>query len=142
MDPRVGAGAGPPGHGAGAVGGRGRPARGGAPRRGGPEDADAAAFAAAHRLRGLKLGLGQDPAAPDGLLLGLPGQRAVAVSRFGYEVWLWGQRTPTLWSACERIAQARAAEVLPELIESLHPLLAAAVAYLDIADDPVSGDAY
>ena len=107
----------------------------------GPEEADAAAFAAAHRLRGLKLGLGEDPAAPDGVLLGVPGQPAVAVSRFGYDVWLWGQRTPTLWSACERIAQARAAEVLPELIETLHPLLATAVAYLDVAEDPDSGDA-
>lgn len=89
-------------------------------------DDDPAGFAKAHRLRPLMLSLGRE----DGeVLLGIAGEPMVALSEPGYAIWRAAQHAPTLWDAC----QAAGAE-LPELLEELHGLLGAGVAYLDAVE--------
>lgn len=87
---------------------------------------DAAGFAKSHRLRPLMLSLGREEGE---VLLGVAGEPIVALSEPGYAVWRAAHHTSNLWDTC----QTAAAE-LPELVDELHGLLGAGVAYLDAVD--------
>jgi hypothetical protein len=97
---------------------------------------DGAAFARRYRMTPLLLNLGNSAADPARYELGRFDGPVMLVPRWLCTVWEWCDRSPDLWSAAAVLASAEGAEVaqlLPYLLESLHRLLAADAAYLDLA---------
>ena len=99
------------------------------------------AFAEAHRLEPLLVGLGNSEEYPDTYAVGLPGNPPVAMLDSGsYELWQWAAVAPSLWQACEVRAKVgaglgdptRAADLLDDVLGDLRPLLANSCAYLDV----------
>ncbi|HEX6359402.1 hypothetical protein [Actinophytocola sp.] len=99
---------------------------------------DEVAFAKAYRLRTLLVGLGNTPEDPDTYYVGLPGHEPAQLGAGSYELWQWSALTPSLWHTCEiraKVANAELApaDVVPELLADLRPLLANNCGYLDPA---------
>jgi hypothetical protein len=99
------------------------------------------AFAEAHRLEPLLVGLGNSAEYPDTYAVGLPGNPPVAMLDSGsYELWQWAAVAPSLWQACEVRAKVgaglgdptSAADLLDDVLGDLRPLLANSCAYLDV----------
>lgn len=108
-----------------------------------PDDPqEAAAFAKAHRMDVLFVGLGNAPDRPDGHAVGVPGMGTAAIlDPDCYELWQWGSVAPTLWHSCEVRATVTAkfgqtlgaADTLGEILGDLRCLIAHGCAYLDVA---------
>lgn len=117
-----------------------------------PHGAEAERFARSHRLRPLLVGLGAHPQLPGWYGIGRPGEPAVLVPQFAFEVWHSAPTTSTLWEMCEALADAEdmtydggagddaeddtldLAEpqaVLTDVLYALHLLLANHAAYVD-----------
>jgi hypothetical protein len=108
-----------------------------------PDGDDAVEFARRHQLFPLLLGLGPDPDQPWMQNVGLLNQPVVQVSVAVYDVLLWAQLAPELWSGCQDAAQVAlqagvsAAEeteprnVLSGVLGQAHGLLAVRAAYFD-----------
>jgi hypothetical protein len=97
---------------------------------------DHEAFARAYRLQTLLVGLGNTPEDPDTYAVGLPGQEPARLGAGSYELWQWSALAPSLWHTCEiraKLADAVVADVVPELLADLRPLLANNCGYLDPA---------
>jgi hypothetical protein len=109
-----------------------------------PGTGSATAFADAHRVQPLLLGLGELPDSPqlDGIgLLGLPALARVSLGT--YEFWQWGHLWPTLTEAAAGLAEMAAQspdhapeeadppQVLDRVLRELHQLLAVGAVYLD-----------
>ena len=109
-----------------------------------PGTAEAAEFAATHRVQSLLLGLGELPGSPglDGIgLLGMPALARVPLGT--YEFWQWGHLWPTLTEAAAGLAEMAAqspehapeeadpGQVLDRILRELHQLLAVGAVYLD-----------
>jgi hypothetical protein len=109
-----------------------------------PGTAEAAEFAATHRVQSLLLGLGELPDSPghDGIgLLGMPAVARVPLAT--YEFWQWGHLWPTLAEAAAGLAEmatqfpehapeeADPSAVLDRILRELHSLLAVGAVYLD-----------
>jgi hypothetical protein len=109
-----------------------------------PGTAEAAEFAATHRVQSLLLGLGELPDSPglDGIgLLGMPALARVPLGT--YEFWQWGHLWPTLAEAAAGLAEMAAQspehtpeeadpeQVLDRILRELHQLLAVGAVYLD-----------
>jgi hypothetical protein len=108
----------------------------------GAEGEEAARFAKAHRFAALLVGLGPVPHAPEWFALGLPGETVTAVPALAYDVWQWGPAAASLWELCEVLAAVEreadyadtaAADLLPDLLGCLHPVLAGHAGYLDLS---------
>jgi hypothetical protein len=101
-------------------------------------------FARAYRLVPLMLGLGNSPDDPDMLDIGFLHQPVLSVSYPIYDLWQWSTVEDSVWSTCESAADVaqRSGYTNPEhidpsrlltgLLRSLHALLVARAAYLDI----------
>jgi hypothetical protein len=109
-----------------------------------PGTAEAAEFAATHRVQSLLLGLGELPDSPGFDGIGLLGMPAVARVPLGtYEFWQWGHLWPTLAEAAAGLAEmagqspehapeeADPPAVLDRILRELHSLLAVGAVYLD-----------
>lgn len=109
-----------------------------------PDDPrQAVAFAESHRLVPLALGLGNSPDALDAWSIGLLGHPLVTVSGTLFDVFEWAHLDHDLWAACRRAAErARRAGIsepavvqpellLPDVLRSLHALLAVDVVCID-----------
>lgn len=109
-------------------------------------------FASGFRMRALLVGLGNTPDDPalDGIgLSGLPPLLRVRPRVF--EIWQWGHLWPSIWSACEGLAEVaretpdsdpaatEPREVLAYLLGTLSTLLARNALYLDAASTNRSG---
>jgi hypothetical protein len=102
-------------------------------------------FAEAHRVVPLLLGLGNTPDEPWRYGIGLFDRPVLAVSQDIYGLWEWAHVDPNLWAACYSHADVskRAGATDPEetdpeqiltgFLSTLHALLAASAAYLDVA---------
>jgi hypothetical protein len=103
-------------------------------------------FASSHRLLPLALGLGNTAEQPGLYAVGLLYQPVVFLSGPLYDLWQWAHVAPNLWAACRDTAEiavtagvgesgrAEPEQVLTGALGSLHELLAAGVACLDVAD--------
>lgn len=107
-----------------------------------PDDPEAAtAFAKAHRMDVLFVGLGNTPEQPDGHAVGIPGLGTAAIlDPDCYELWQWGSVAPTVWHSCELRATVTAqlgqelepVDALGEILGDLRYLIAHGCAYLDV----------
>jgi hypothetical protein len=105
---------------------------------------DQVAFASAHRLLPLALGLGNTPDEPWLFAAGLLYQPMVAMTGPMYDLWQWAHLSPDLWSACQESAavavaagadspeQTDAVRVLAGALEVVPQLLTAKVACFDV----------
>jgi hypothetical protein len=95
----------------------------------------ARAFASAHRVVPLAVGLGNHPEAPDRFTIGLFDQPLVQVDELRYEVWSWSSAYDTLWQVCEARAansgEQDPAEVLTHFLTGAHQMASANALYLD-----------
>jgi hypothetical protein len=101
-------------------------------------------FARSHRLVPLMLGLGNDPDDLNMFGIGFLHQPVLSVSHAIYDLWQWSAMDDSLWATCQNAADVarRAGATDPEFIDpgtlatglvgSLHVLLLANAAYLDI----------
>lgn len=102
-----------------------------------PGTTAAVAFASAHQLRPLMLGLGNLAADPTTYEIGLPGQPVAQVDAVLYRLYQWGHLEPDLWSACQVLAAGLDGELadprrlLDAVLDAVHLLLAPNTAYLD-----------
>ncbi|WP_350279205.1 hypothetical protein [Kribbella sp. HUAS MG21] len=108
-----------------------------------PEADGAVEFAREHQLFPLLLGLGPDPEEPWMQTVGLLHQPVAQVSVAVYDVLMWAQLAPELWSGCQDAATValqagvRAVEeteprnVLSGVLGQVHGLLAVRAAYFD-----------
>lgn len=109
-------------------------------------------FACSYRMQALLVGLGNGPDDPavDGIgLPGLPPLLTVAPRTF--EIWQWGHLWPSIWSACEGLAEvARGTQdsdpatteprqVLSSVLGALRTLIAKNAVYLDTTSTVRSG---
>jgi hypothetical protein len=102
-------------------------------------------FAEAYRLMPLMLGLGNSPEEPWLQAIGFFEQPVLKVANEIYSMWEWANVDNNLWAACyayadtsKRAGETDPEETVPELIltgflGTLHALLAASAAYLDLA---------
>lgn len=103
-----------------------------------PGTATAVAFASAHQLKPLMLGLGNLAADPATYEVGLPGQPVAQVDAVLYRLYQWGHLEPDLWSACQVTAAGWEGELadplrlLDAVLDAVHLLLGPNAAYLDI----------
>jgi hypothetical protein len=110
----------------------------------GPEGQDPVGFATSHRLVPLMLGLGNSSEEPNLFGIGFLHQPALLVSHAIYDVWQWSTMDDSLLATCENAVDVarRAGYSEPEFVDvptllsgviaSLHALLFANAAYLDI----------
>ncbi|TDV40078.1 hypothetical protein [Actinophytocola oryzae] len=110
---------------------------------------DPIAFASAHRLLPLALGLGNTVEEPWLFSAGLLYQPLVAMTGPLYDLWQWAHLSPDLWSACQEAAavavaagvttteQTEPAEVLAGALETAPHLLASRVACFDVRTEGV-----
>lgn len=109
-------------------------------------------FARGYRMHALLVGLGNTPDDPAHDGIGLPGlPPLLKVRPRVFEVWQWGHLWPSIWSACEGLADvARAAEdsdpasteprlVLASVLDALRTLITKNAIYLDTANTVRSG---
>jgi len=101
------------------------------------------AFASAHRLLPLALGLGNTEDRQGLFAAGLLHQPMVLMSGGMYDLWQWAHLSPNLWLACQELAlvaqragltdpgQTDPGQVLSGALRALHQLLATRVACLD-----------
>ncbi|HEY0448951.1 hypothetical protein [Actinophytocola sp.] len=101
-------------------------------------------FAAAHRLLPLALGLGNTAEEPWLFSVGLLYQPLVMMTGALFDLWQWAHLSPDLWLACRESAEVATragaddadvtdpARVLAGALGSLHQLLVARVACLDV----------
>jgi hypothetical protein len=101
-------------------------------------------FARSHRLVPLMLGLGNSTDDPDMLDIGFLNQPVLSVSYPIYDLWQWSTMDDSVWATCESAADVAQREgytnpdyvdparLLTGLLRSLHALLVARAAYLDI----------
>ena len=101
------------------------------------------AFASAHRLLPLALGLGNSEEKQWLFAAGLLHQPLVLMSGGMYDLWQWAHLSPNLWLACQELAlvaeqagltdpgQTDPEQVLSGALTALHQLLATRVACLD-----------
>ncbi len=106
--------------------------------------ADPVAFAAAHRLLPLALGLGNTPEEPWLFSAGALYQPVVSMTAPLYDLWQWAHLSPDLWSACREAAAVAVAAgaadaeqtdpgaVLAGALETVPHLLSARVACFDV----------
>jgi hypothetical protein len=109
-----------------------------------PGDSEALDFARSHRLVPLMLGLGNSTDEPDMFGIGFLHQPVLQVSHAIYDLWQWSAMDDSLWATCENAADVARrsgstnpdfvdpASLLGGLLGSLHALLLANAAYLDI----------
>lgn len=109
-----------------------------------PGTPESVRFASTHRLLPLALGLGNDPEQPWLFSVGLLYQPLVLMTGAMYDLWQWAHLSPNLWLACQELAtvatqagiddpeQTDPDQVLAGAIGSLHHLLAARVACVDM----------
>ncbi|MGW6197209.1 hypothetical protein ACWF0M_13785 [Kribbella sp. NPDC055110] len=108
-----------------------------------PEADDAVEFASAHQLFPLLQGLGADPDQPWMQTVGLLNQPVAQVSVAVYDVLMWAQLAPELWSGCHDAAKVavQAGVTAPEetdprnvltgVLGQIHGLLCVRAAYFD-----------
>lgn len=108
-----------------------------------PEADDAVEFAAEHQLFPLLQGLGPDPDQPWMQTVGLLNQPVAQVSVAVYDVLMWAQLAPELWSGCHDAARVavQAGVTAPEetdprnvlsgVLGQIHGLLCVRAAYFD-----------
>jgi hypothetical protein len=101
-------------------------------------------FARSYRLVPLMLGLGNSPDDPDMLDIGFLHQPVLSVSYPIYDLWQWSTVDDSMWATCENAADVAQrsgytnpayvdpSRLLTGLLRSLHALLVARAAYLDI----------
>ncbi|MGH3715912.1 MAG: hypothetical protein ACRDT4_20995 [Micromonosporaceae bacterium] len=111
-----------------------------------------AAFARGHRLQPLMMGLGNSPDDPLRFSIGFLGvPPAVKVESFVFELWQWGRLGHHLMETAEMFAKVEQEvsggghhaksgpeQLLGEILEQLHVLLAHNAAYLDATLEPAS----
>lgn len=109
-----------------------------------PSGDQATVFARSHRVVPLMQGLGNRPDEPDMFGIGLLAQPVIEVSRPIYDLWQWSAMDDNLWATCENAADAARrggstdpesvdpAQLLNEFLGSLHAILLANAACLDI----------
>ena len=102
-------------------------------------------FARGHRLLPLMLGLGNSPVEPGLYTIGLFGRPVVRVTRPIFALWEWAHLDANLWEACQTFAHLERVSggtdpettdpmfVLHDLLGTLHLLLAANAACVDVA---------
>ena len=118
------------------------------------EDSDGmVAFAGTHRVVPILHGLGNSPEEPWLYSIGMLGRERIQVSRLVFDVWAWGHLDDNLWRACELIAELEAANgdpdpsatkpagVLAGFLSTLHGLLGAQAAFIEIVDTESDGAA-
>jgi hypothetical protein len=97
---------------------------------------DPVAFVQSHRLEPLLIGIGNTEEHPDTYAIGLPGQDPARVHTGSYELWQWAALAPSLWHTCEiraKVADVPApADLVPDVLADLRPLLANSCGYLDV----------
>jgi hypothetical protein len=108
-----------------------------------PEGDGAVEFAQRHQLFPLLLGLGPDPDQPWMQTVGLLNQPVAQVSVAVYDVLMWAQLAPELWSGCHDAAkvalqagvtapeETEPRNVLSGVLGQVHGLLAVRAAYFD-----------
>ncbi|SRR6266508_762326 len=113
-----------------------------------PGTPQAAEFARGHRIQPLMMGLGNTPEDPLTFSLGFVGSPpAVKINSFLYELWQWGRVTRSLWQTAEMFAQveqqlaqqdrrATPEEIVDQMLQQVHILLAHNAAYLDAVLEP------
>jgi hypothetical protein len=101
-------------------------------------------FARSHRLVPLMLGLGNSPDDADMFDIGFLHQPVLSVSYPIYDLWQWSTMDDSVWATCENAADVAErsgytnpaytdpTRLLSGLLRSLHALLVAGAAYLDI----------
>jgi hypothetical protein len=109
-----------------------------------PGTAESVAFAEAHRLLPLAVGLGNSAEEPWLFSVGLLYQPLAVLSGALFDLWQWAHLSPDLWLACRELAEVATrseiddaeltdpGRVLAGALASLHQLLAARVVCLDV----------
>jgi hypothetical protein len=109
-----------------------------------PGTAESVAFAEAHRLLPLAVGLGNSAQEPWMFSVGLLYQPLAVLIGALFDLWQWAHLSPDLWLACRELAEVATrsdiddaeltdpGRVLAGALSSLHQLLAARVACLDV----------
>lgn len=104
-----------------------------------PDGDDAVEFAQRHQLFPLLTGLGPDPEQPAMQTVGLLDQPVTQVSNDVYDVLMWSQLAPELWSGCHDAAKlavraggdADPRRLLARVLGEVHGLLCVRAAYFD-----------
>jgi hypothetical protein len=105
-----------------------------------PEHPAAIQFAHRYRLCTLLRGLGRMPRWGGWYAVGLGNEPAVKMTDFVSEIWRWAPAAPNLWSLCEAFVAAdgeragavsSTAQILADVLRSLHLILAYNAGYLD-----------
>jgi hypothetical protein len=103
----------------------------------------AVAFAQRHQLFPLVHGLGPDPEQPWFQTVGMLNQPVAQVSNALYDVWVWAQLAPELWTGCQDAAlvadqagvtnpeETDPRQVLAGVLGQIHGLLCVRAAYFD-----------
>lgn len=104
------------------------------------EVSDQVAFAGAHRLLPLALGLGNTAEQPWLFSAGLLYEPVVAMTGPPYDLWQWAHLSPDLLAACVEVARAASErpdpeQVLAGVLEAVPSLLSARVACFDVRSE-------
>ncbi len=111
-------------------------------RSGAPQAKD---FATSYQVHPTMLGLGNSAEHPELYEIGFLGAPLLQVSRGVFEVWRWAPAVRTLWEVCELYGEMERQHgvtdpdsinpeyVLTGFLDTLHGMLSAGAAYLDVA---------
>jgi hypothetical protein len=93
----------------------------------------ATAFADAHRLFPLAVGLGNDPDELETFGIGFPDEPRLGVNRHPFHLWLLAPASPSLWAACQTLAaDLRAGGETDEELVSAETMLAGFLGMLPV----------
>lgn len=114
-----------------------------------PGTSQAIEFASTYRLIPLQVGLGNTREEPWAWRIGIGNNVLLTISHTVYDVWEWCHLYQSLWDCCHKLATIRSGysdppakpeekdpqAILTEVLDSLHSLLTASCAYLDVPHD-------